>query len=142
MVRSGRGFDGGQGQDFADFLRRELHSAADQVEPGADGLERIRDKIRSRSAHASQHRVIRGSWAAVWGPIRRLSNPGGRSDSPRPGPKRPRDWREAMLRPAFAVGAAVFAVGVVLSVVPAAREGIINVSDAIGSALNISSSSS
>jgi hypothetical protein len=44
MVRSGGGFDGGQGPDFADFLRRELHAAADQVEPASDGLERIRGR--------------------------------------------------------------------------------------------------
>ncbi len=43
-----------------------------------------------------------------------------------------------MLRPAFAVGAAVFAVGVVLSVVPASAPGVAaSVGDAIGSALNI-----
>ena len=65
MVRSGRGFDGGQGKDFADFLRRELHAAADQVEPGSDGLERIRDKIRSRPAHASQPKWILGVWLPV-----------------------------------------------------------------------------
>jgi hypothetical protein len=32
---------------FADFLRRALHAAADQVEPRADGLELIREKIPS-----------------------------------------------------------------------------------------------
>ena len=150
MVRLGRGFDGGQGQDFADFLRRELHAAADQVEPGSDGLERIRDKIRSRPAHASQPNWILGVWLGVSGVAARLIRRLGfrvRRGGPRPGPqrrepRRPRDWREAMLRPAFAVGAAVFAVGVVLSVVPPARQGVVQVSDAIGSALNISSSSS
>ncbi len=30
---------------FAEFLRRSLHAAADQVEPQADGLEPIRAKI-------------------------------------------------------------------------------------------------
>jgi hypothetical protein len=144
MVRSGRGFDGGQGQDFADFLRRELHAAADQVEPGADGLERIRDKIRSRPAHASQPKGILGVLIAIWAAlarlIRRLGHPARRNDAP--GPRRPRDWREAMLRPAFAIGTAVFAIGVVLSVVPPARSALVQVSDAIGSAFNISSSSS
>ena len=97
MVRSGRGFDGGPGQDFADFLRRELHAAADQVEPGSDGLERIRDKIRSRPARASQPKWILGVWLGVWGVavrlIRRLSNPAGgagrsqnRGDVSRSGP--------------------------------------------------------
>ncbi|HXO23662.1 MAG TPA: hypothetical protein VN870_03725, partial [Streptosporangiaceae bacterium] len=108
MVRSGRGFDGGQGQDFADFLRRELHAAADQVEPGADGLERIRDKIRSRPAHASQPKGILGIWIAIWDAaarlIRRLGHPDRpgsaqrRSGAQRQEPRRPRDWREAMLR--------------------------------------------
>jgi hypothetical protein len=130
MVRSGRGFDGGQGDDFADFLRRELHAAADQVEPGADGLERIRDKIRSRPAHARPRGAL-GAWLAIWrflaGLARRLV-PGhtGRPASQRSAPQRQasrprRDWREAMLRPAFALGAAVFAIGVVLSLVPPAQ---------------------
>ena len=128
MVRSGRGFDGGQGQDFADFLRRELHAAADQVEPGSDGLERIRDKIRSRPAHASQPKWILGVWLPVSGAAARLIRRLGfrvpqRQAPQRREPRRPRDWREAMLRPAFAVGAAVFAVGVVLSAVPPARQG-------------------
>ena len=65
MVRPGRGFDGSQGHDFGEFLRRELHAAGDQIQPGADGLERIREKIRSRSAHASgRHGVM-----AIWGGI-------------------------------------------------------------------------
>ena len=67
MVTSGHGFDGGPGRDFADFLRRELHAAADQVEPGADGLERIRDKIRSRPAPASRPRGALGVWLAISG---------------------------------------------------------------------------
>jgi len=151
MVRFGRGSDGGQGQDFADFLRRELHAAADQVEPGSDGLERIRDKIRSRPAHASQPNWILGVWLGLSGAAARLIRRLGfrvpqrqvpqRQVPQRREPRRPRDWREAMLRPAFAVGAAVFAVGVILSVVPAARQGVVQVSDAIGSAFNISSSS-
>ena len=72
MVRSGRGFDGGQGPDFTEFLRRELHAAADQVEPGADGLERIRDKIRSRPAHASRPKGVLGVWAAFSGLVTAL----------------------------------------------------------------------
>src|ERR1700732_2849542 len=102
MVRSVRGFDGGQGPDFADFLRRELHAAADQVEPGADGLERIRDKIRSRPAHASPPKGLLGSWIAAWAAlarlIRGLGRPARRNGAQRPEPRRPRDWREAMLR--------------------------------------------
>ena len=85
MVRSGRGFDGERGQDFAEFLRRELHAAADQVEPGADGLERIRDKIRSRPARASRPRGARGVWLAISGFLAGL---GRRVTSVRPGPER------------------------------------------------------
>src|SRR6516225_11294430 len=145
MVTSGHGFDGGPGKDFADFLRRELHAAADQVEPGADGLERIRDKIRSRPAHASRPKGALGVWLAISGFLsRRLASvrgwAAGRGDERR-APRRPRDWREAMLRPAFAVGAAVFAVGVVLSVVPPARNGLLQVTDALTSAITGSSSS-
>ncbi len=33
------------GNDFAEFVRRALHAAADQVEPRADGLEPIRARI-------------------------------------------------------------------------------------------------
>ena len=65
-MRPGR-FDGRQGQDFGDFLRRELHAAADQIEPGADGLERIREKIRTQGAHASQARGVMALWLAVAG---------------------------------------------------------------------------
>src|SRR5215469_4858798 len=132
MVTSGHGFDGGPGRDFADFLRRELHAAADQVQPGADGLERIRDKIRSRPASASRPTGALGVWLAISGFLaglgRRLASvlgvdhPSGKhggtagEGDARREPKWPTDWREAMLRPAFAVGLAVFAVGVVLAV--------------------------
>jgi hypothetical protein len=34
-----------RGRDFAEFVRRALHAAADQVEPGADGLIPIRARI-------------------------------------------------------------------------------------------------
>src|SRR5260370_26592104 len=145
MVRSGRGFDGGQG-DFADFLRRELHAAADQVEPGSAGLERTRDKMRYRPAHASQPNWILGVWLGISGVAARLTRRLGfrvpqRQAPQRPEARRPRDWREAMLRPAFAVGAAVFAVGVVLSVVPPARHGFLTVTDALSSAITGSNSS-
>jgi hypothetical protein len=47
MTRPGHGPDGtpAQWHHFADFVRRALHAAADQVEPQADGLEPIRAKI-------------------------------------------------------------------------------------------------
>jgi hypothetical protein len=33
------------GNEFAEFVRRALHAAADQVEPRGDGLEPIRARI-------------------------------------------------------------------------------------------------
>jgi hypothetical protein len=50
ITRSGCGCDGAQSQEFAEFVRRELHAAADQVQPSADGLERIRAKIGSSAS--------------------------------------------------------------------------------------------
>ena len=37
------------GPDFAEFLRRALHAAADQVEPCSDGLAPIRARILARA---------------------------------------------------------------------------------------------
>ena len=132
MVRSGRGSDGGQGDEFAEFVRHSLHAAADQVEPSPDGLQRIRDKIRSGPAYdtarASRAAASSGFLAALarrWHALRgQPTAPAGRRAKPghaRPAPQRPRDWREAILRPAFAVGFALFAVGVVLATVPTIR---------------------
>jgi hypothetical protein len=47
MTRPGQGPEDtpAQWRHFADFVRRALHAAADQVEPQADGLEPIRAKI-------------------------------------------------------------------------------------------------
>ena len=39
-----------QEPEFAEFLRRELHTAADQLEPRPDGLERIRARISAGPA--------------------------------------------------------------------------------------------
>ena len=127
----GHGSGGGKGREFAEFVRRELHRVADQVGPGADGLERIREKIRSRPAHQSP---LAAAWLAVSGflagLVRRRPSGGGQHTVPAPGvtPKRPKDWREAMLRPAFAVGVAVFAVGLVLVAVPPVRQEIVRLS--------------
>ncbi|HYB18795.1 MAG TPA: hypothetical protein VEF71_25470, partial [Streptosporangiaceae bacterium] len=67
MVRSGHGSDGAQGHEFAEFVRRSLHAAADQLEPSPDGLQRIRDKIRSRPAHATARRFwLAGGVSAVF----------------------------------------------------------------------------
>jgi len=56
MTRPGHRPEGTQAQwhepvNFADFVRRALHAAADQVEPQADGLEPIRAKIPAGSGH-------------------------------------------------------------------------------------------
>jgi len=52
--RTGHGPDGTppQGHDFADLVRQALHAAANQVKPRADGLDRIRARIRSGPAYA------------------------------------------------------------------------------------------
>ena len=38
-----------RGRDFAEFVRQAMHSAADQVEPCADGLVSIRARILAAS---------------------------------------------------------------------------------------------
>ncbi len=43
--RAGPGSSPARGRDFAEFVRLALHAAADQVEPGADGLAPIRARI-------------------------------------------------------------------------------------------------
>jgi hypothetical protein len=47
MVRNVHGPEGipARWHDFAEFVRRALHAAVDQVEPQADGLELIRARI-------------------------------------------------------------------------------------------------
>jgi hypothetical protein len=137
MVIPGHGSGGGKGREFAEFVRRELHRVADQVGPGADGLERIREKIRSRPAHESP---LAAAWLAVSGflagRVRRRPSGGGQHTVPAPGvtpapreaqrtPKRPQGWRGAILRPAVAVGVAAFAVGLVLVAVPPVRQEIV-----------------
>ena len=139
MSRPGHGPQG-QG-DFADFVRHALHAAADQVEPRGDGLERIREKIRSRPAQASQPRMaairlaMAGFFAQLGGYWRqagaRRPAASARPGSARPGsarhaPRRPRNWSEVMLRPALAIGVTVFALGVVLAAIPPLRNGIFN----------------
>ena len=151
-MRPGRGFDGSQGQDFGEFLRRELHAAGDQIQPGADGLEQIREKIRSRSAHATGRHGVMAIWGAIaafgtqlvrylGSGVRRLF-PAGQRAPERRAPKQPRDWREAMLRPAFATGLAVFTLGVVLAIVPTTRSDIAHLTSNFGSVMSGSTSAS
>ncbi len=72
MTRPGHGPEGAQGTNFTEFVRHALHAAADQLEPGADGLERIREKIRSRPAYAT---ATQSRKAAILGIPRRPARP-------------------------------------------------------------------
>jgi hypothetical protein len=45
----GPGGSQARGHDLAELLRHALHAAAEQVEPGADGLTRIRARILAGS---------------------------------------------------------------------------------------------
>src|SRR5690348_2222594 len=105
-----------QGPEFAEFLRRELHAAADQLEPRPDGLERIRARVSSGPAQASKHSAASGGFLADM--VRRWNAArGGQQD--RSGHERQeRDWRYGLLRPALAAACAVFAIGVALAVPP------------------------
>ena len=49
MTRPGHDGIPPQGREFAEFLRRELHAAADQIEPCTDGLIPIRARILARA---------------------------------------------------------------------------------------------
>ena len=66
MVRTGRDPEGNPAQwhNFAEFVRRALHTAADQVEPQADGLEPIRAKIPAGAGWRRQpaRRPAGGRW--------------------------------------------------------------------------------
>ena len=123
-----------QGPEFAEFLRRELHAAADQLEPGPDGLERIRARVRSGSAYASKHSEVHQGFLA--GLVRRWNTVRGGQDADGTGEREGRDWRYGWLRPALAAACAVFAIGVALAV-PPLREAFVQ----LGTAVGISSSS-
>jgi hypothetical protein len=55
MTRTGPGPEGipAPWHHFAEFVRRALHAAADQVEPQADGLEPIRAQIPAGSGRSA-----------------------------------------------------------------------------------------
>ncbi len=124
-----------QGPEFAEFLRRELHTAADQLEPRPDGLERIRARISAGPAHASKHSAASGGFLADM--VRRWNAARGGQDGEGAGERQQRDWRYGLLRPALAAACAVFAIGVALAV-PPLRQAFVQ----LGSAVGISSSSS
>jgi hypothetical protein len=106
-----------QGPEFAEFLRRELHTAADQLEPRPDGLERIRARISAGPAHASKHSAASGGFLADM--VRRWNAARGGQDGEGAGERQPRDWRYGLLRPAMAAACVVFAIGVALAVAAA-----------------------
>jgi hypothetical protein len=143
-IRTGR--DGGRAQahEVAELVSRALHAAADQVEPQADGLERIRAKIRL--AGATRPGFLAGL-ARMWATIRdRWDEPAARTArlDGRTGNKRrvhrygkaggTVDLHEVQLRPAIAIACAVFAVGVTLAF-PRLRQGFLQLSSAASSAL-------
>ena len=123
-----------QGPEFAEFLRRELHAAADQLEPRPDGLERIRARVSAGPAYASKHSAATGvswpTWSAAGTP-----RAAGRTREGA-GERQQRDWRYGLLRPALAAACAVFAIGVALAI-PPLRQAFVQ----LGSAVGISSSS-
>jgi hypothetical protein len=77
MTRTGCGPEGTPAQwyHFAEFVRRALHAAADQVEPQADGLEPIRARIPAGPAPRDRQ-------PARW----RRRRPGTRRSARRSGP--------------------------------------------------------
>lgn len=93
--------------DYEDALRRALHAAADSVEPSADGLERIRERIHrpmlSMSSASAWYASVTARLAAALQPVVDRFRP----EASRPGHARP---RSTWLRPAAAMGTAVFVV--------------------------------
>ena len=129
MTRPGHDGMPPQGPDFAEFLRRELHAAADQLEPRSDGLERIRARVRSGPAYASKHSAAQGGFLA--GLVRRWNSARGGQEEGGGHPRQQRDWRYGLLRPALAAACAVFAIGVALAV-PPLREAFVQLGSAVG----------
>jgi hypothetical protein len=62
MTRSGRGSEAfpAQWHHFIEFVRRALHAVADQIEPQADGLERIRARIWAGAGPRDQRATPEG----------------------------------------------------------------------------------
>ena len=131
MTRPGHDGMPPQGPEFAEFLRRELHAAADQLEPRPDGLERIRARVRSGPAYASKHSAASGGFLA--GLVRRWNARAAEADGGRRGghERQQRDWRYGLLRPALAAACAVFAIGVALAI-PPLRGAFVQLGTAVG----------
>ena len=118
-----------QEPEFAEFLRRELHTAADQLEPRPDGLERIRARISAGPAYASKHAAASGGFLADM--VRRWNAARGGQDGEGAGERQQRDWRYGLLRPALAAACAVFAIGVALAI-PPLRGAFVQLGTAVG----------
>ncbi|HEY1619219.1 MAG TPA: hypothetical protein VGG25_16475 [Streptosporangiaceae bacterium] len=103
--------------DYGDVLRRALHAAAESVDPSAEGLERIRERIAPPSLLSFA--LVAGWYADLSGRAMAWARPVGESlvdlfwvtvDRFRPaGPGQARS-RYAWLRPAAAMGTAIFVV--------------------------------
>src|SRR5690348_951616 len=131
-----------EGPEFAEFLRRELHAAADQLEPRPDGLERIRARVGSSPAYASRHSAAHGGFLASlvrrWNAVRGGQEAGGGQEAAGGRARQQqRDWRNGLLRPALAAACAVFAIGVALAI-PPLRDAFVH---QLGRAVGFSSSS-
>ena len=142
MTRPGHDGMPPQGPEFAEFLRRELHAAADQLEPRPDGLERIRARVRTSPAYASKHSAVHGGFLAVvvrrWNAARGGHEAdGGQEAGGGHAPRQQRDWRYGLLRPALAAACVVFAIGVALAF-PPLRQAFVH---QLGAAVGFSSSS-
>ena len=150
MTRPGSDGTPPPGHDFGEFLRHALHTAGDQVEPGQDGLERIRARVRSGPAYASKHAGATGAHGGFLPDMRRRWNAwrdgspahgsGGRGAEPGHARPQPRDWRVGLLRSGLAAACAVFAIGVALAV-PPLRQAFVQLGSAVGFASSHSSSS-
>lgn len=103
---------------FDEFLRRVLHEEANAVEPGDDGLERIRARLtRPRpvpvawvmAVASGTGRRVQGAWGSASAWLRTL--PGGAPAPPRSAPDgQPRRWRSPVVL--AAAGAVVVVVGI------------------------------
>src|SRR5262245_53227927 len=119
-----------QGPEFAEFLRRALHAAADQVEPRPDGLERIRARVQSGPAYASKHAPAGASGGFLTDLVRRWNAVRGGAEEPGDSRPQPWQWKYGLFRPALAIACAVFAIGVALAV-PPLREAMVQLGSAV-----------
>jgi len=139
MTRPGHDGIPPQGPEFAEYLRRALHAAADQVDPRPDGLERIRARVQAGPAHASKHAKAAASGGFLADLVRRWNAVRGGTDEPGHDGPQSSKWKYGLLRPAMAVACAVFAIGIVLAFSPL-RETLGQIGQAVGFSSSSSSS--